>query len=151
MICFNFYFDKQSVEDILREIVTASSGADTHIYYVLYTTHCVLCRWCGWTPSTQCPPPSPSTQPPCRTGTPSPSPAPASTRWARDTITDFYFYFYWVLPFHIPFECIVLGPGEYLAQALVYYLPCDQSSNSGRVKRLNPGSRTSPLRRSQHK
>ena len=32
MICFNFYFDKQSVEDILREIVTTSSGADTHIY-----------------------------------------------------------------------------------------------------------------------
>ena len=25
---------------------------------------------------------------------------------------NFYFYFYLVLPFHIPFECIVPGPGE---------------------------------------
>ena len=44
MICFNFYFDKQSVEDILREIVTTSKVALTNIYYYYYYHHTALCR-----------------------------------------------------------------------------------------------------------
>ena len=42
MICFNFYFDKQSVEDILREIVTTSKVALTNTSII---TLCVGCRW----------------------------------------------------------------------------------------------------------
>ena len=145
MICFNFYFDKQSVEDILREIVTASSGADTHIYTVSSAGGAA-----GPLPrGVRHPRPLHSH----RAGLghrhprlPQPQQGEGGRPSLRILYPNFYFYFYWVLPFHIPFECIVPGPGEYLV-----YLPCDQSCNSGRVKRLNPGSRTSPLRRSQHK
>lgn len=37
MICFNFYFDKQSVEDILREIVTTSKVALTNTSIITNT------------------------------------------------------------------------------------------------------------------
>ena len=37
MICFNFYFDKQSVKDILREIVTTSKVALTNTSIITNT------------------------------------------------------------------------------------------------------------------
>ena len=42
MICFNFYFDKQSVKDILREIVITRKVALTNTSII---TLCVGCRW----------------------------------------------------------------------------------------------------------
>ena len=148
MICFNFYIDKQSVEDILREIVTTSKVALTNIYYYYYYHHTVSSAGGAAGPLPRgVPHPRPLHSHRAGLGHRHPRlPQPQQGEGGRPSLRILCPNFYWVLPFHIPFECIVAGPGEYLV-----YLPCDQSCNSGRVKRLNPGSRTSPLRRSQHK